>query len=65
VDFRGSRTGIVQAEARKNGHRYNSSYESLVVRDNEVANVVEFRRWLYDYDVEKDTVAFQRSAALP
>jgi salicylate hydroxylase len=51
--FRRARTDIVQAEARKNGHRYNSKYESLEVRDKEITNVAELRTWLYDYDVGK------------
>ena len=51
--FRRERTGVVQAEARKNGLRYNSRYESLEQRDREIANAAEFRRWLYDYDVEQ------------
>lgn len=51
--FRRARTDIVQAEARKNGHRYNSRYESLVVRDREVASSAELRKWFYDYDVEQ------------
>ena len=49
--FRRERTGVVQAEARKNGLRYDSRYESLEQRDREIANAAEFRRWLYDYDV--------------
>jgi salicylate hydroxylase len=51
--FRRERTGVVQAEARKNGLRYDSRYESLEQRDREIANAAEFRRWLYDYDVEQ------------
>ncbi|HVX77441.1 MAG TPA: FAD-dependent monooxygenase [Bradyrhizobium sp.] len=51
--FRRQRTDIVQAEARQNGHRYDSNYESLEQRDREIANSAQFRKWLYDYDVEK------------
>ena len=49
--FRSARTDIVQAEARRNGQRYNSQYESLEQRDREVANAAELRAWFYDYDV--------------
>jgi salicylate hydroxylase len=51
------RTDVVQAEARQNGLRYDSKYPSLEQRDREIANSAEFRKWLYDYDVEKATVA--------
>lgn len=50
--FRRERTDRVQAEARRNGLRYDSRYESLEQRDREIASSVEFRKWLYDYDVE-------------
>ena len=50
--FRRARTDVVQAEARKNGHRYNSRYENLAVRDREVASSADLRKWFYDYDVE-------------
>jgi salicylate hydroxylase len=51
--FRRGRTDVVQAEARKNGLRYDSKYKSLEERDQEIASSAEFRKWLYDYDVEK------------
>ena len=51
------RTDVVQAEARQNGLRYDSRYANLEQRDREIKNAAEFRRWLYDYDVEKATVA--------
>ncbi len=51
------RTDVVQAEARQNGLRYDSRYESLEQRDHEIATSANFRKWLYDYDVEKDIVA--------
>lgn len=50
--FRRPRTDVVQREARQNGHRYDSNYQSLEQRDREIATSAEFRRWLYDYDVE-------------
>src|SRR5271169_4438005 len=50
--FRRKRTDIVQAEARKNGLRFDSRYRSLEQRDREIANAAAFRKWLYDYDVE-------------
>ena len=65
--FRRERTGIVQAEARQNGLRYNSRYENLEQRDREVANVAEFRKWLYDYDVEQSAIAYlaESQASVP
>jgi len=56
--FRRERTGIVQAEARRNGLRYDSRYPSLEQRDREVANAATFRKWLYDYDVERAAIAY-------
>ena len=49
--FRRPRTDAVQAEARKNGLRYDSKYESLEQRDREIANSASMRKWMYDYDV--------------
>ncbi len=51
------RTDMIQAEARKNGLRFDSRYESLAQRDHEIANSREFRRSLFDYDVEKAAIA--------
>jgi salicylate hydroxylase len=51
------RTDVVQAEARQNGLRYDSRYESLEQRDHEIKNAAEFRKWLYDYDVEEAIAA--------
>ena len=51
--FRRPRAAIVQAEARKNGLRYDSRYENLERRDQEIKSAVEFRKWLFDYDVDK------------
>jgi salicylate hydroxylase len=51
------RTDLVQAEARQNGLRYDSKYESLEQRDREVANSAAFRKSLYDYDVEQAAIA--------
>jgi salicylate hydroxylase len=57
--FRRARTDIVQAESRRNGLRYDSRYQSLEQRDQEIAGSLhEFRRWLFDYDVEKAAIAF-------
>jgi salicylate hydroxylase len=50
--FRRVRTDVVQAEARQNGLRYDSRYESLEQRDREIQNSAAFRKSLYDYDVE-------------
>ena len=57
-NFRRERTGIVQAEARRNGLRYDSRYPSLEQRDREIANAAVFRKWLYDYDVERAAIAY-------
>jgi salicylate hydroxylase len=51
------RTDVVQAEARKNGLRYDSKYENLEQRDHEIANSRAFRRSLFDYDVETDAIS--------
>lgn len=51
--LRRARTDLVQAEARQNGLRYDSKYEDLAQRDREIASSAAFRKWLYDYDVEK------------
>jgi salicylate hydroxylase len=52
------RTDVIQAEARQNGLRYDSKYESLEQRDREIANSAAFRKSLYDYDVESAAIAF-------
>ena len=54
-NLRRVRTDVVQAEARQNGLRYDSRYANLEQRDHEIKNAAEFRKWLYDYDVEKAT----------
>ncbi len=59
--FRRVRTDIVQAEARKNGHRYDSKYASLAERDKEIANSAALRKWMYDYDVEAAAAAFMNA----
>jgi salicylate hydroxylase len=51
------RTDVIQAEARKNGLRYDSQYTNLDQRDREIANSKAFRQSLFDYDVEKIAVA--------
>jgi salicylate hydroxylase len=55
--FRRERTDVVQAEARKNGLRYDSKSGSLEQRDKEIANAATLRKWLYDYDVENAAIA--------
>jgi salicylate hydroxylase len=62
--FRRERTDMVQAEARKNGLRYDSRSGSLEQRDREVANSAAFRKSLYDYDVEKSATAYLSQANL-
>ena len=55
--LRRARTDLVQAEARQNGLRYDSRYESLEQRDREIANSAAFRKSLYDYDVEQAAIS--------
>jgi salicylate hydroxylase len=55
--FRRERTEMIQAEARKNGLRYDSRSGSLEQRDREIANSSAFRKSLYDYDVEESATA--------
>jgi salicylate hydroxylase len=50
--FRRARTDVIQAEARKTGLRYDSKHNSLEERDREIAKSGEFRKSLYDYDIE-------------
>lgn len=52
--IRRTRTGEVQINARLNGARYDSSYDDLAARDNEIVGSVALRTWLYDYDPEAD-----------
>jgi salicylate hydroxylase len=56
--FRRARTDVIQAEARKNGLRYDSRYKSLEQRDREIATSARLREYLYDYDVEKAAIAY-------
>lgn len=56
--FRRKRTDVIQAEARKQGLRLDSRSGSLQDRDREIVRYAEFRKWLYDYDVESDAVAY-------
>jgi salicylate hydroxylase len=56
--FRRTRTDVVQKEARQNGHRYDSNYESLEQRDQEIANSAILRKWLYDYDVKAEAAKY-------
>ncbi len=46
------RTTRVQSGARDNGLRYDSGYDDLSKRDDEIKNSRTFRRWLYDYDAQ-------------
>lgn len=54
--LRRARTDVVQAEARKNGLRYDSRCESLEQRDREIANSAALRKSFYDYDVERAAI---------
>ena len=57
--LRRPRTDVIQAEARRNGLRYDSRSGSLEQRDREIANAAKFRRQLYDYDIEAAATAFR------
>lgn len=61
--LRQPRTSMVQAEARKNGLRYDSKYADLGQRDREIANSAQLRRSLYDYDIEKEALEFLSAEA--
>ncbi|MCU1438721.1 MAG: 2-polyprenyl-6-methoxyphenol hydroxylase [Naasia sp.] len=56
------RTTRVQSGARDNGQRYDSGYEDLGKRDDEIKGSKAFRLWLYDADPE--AVARKSVAAL-
>lgn len=56
--LRRPRTSMVQAEARKNGLRYDSKYKDLAQRDREIANSAILRKSLYDFDIEKEATSF-------
>jgi len=62
--LRRARTDVIQAEARKNGLRYDSRYASLDQRDREIANSRAFRQSIFDYDIEKIAIA-HRSESQP
>ena len=58
--LRRPRTSMIQAEARQNGKRYDSDYESIEQRDEEIRKTaIAFRKGLYDYDVEAAARAFK------
>ena len=61
-NFAAPQTDVIQAEARKNGLRYNSKYMSLEQRDREIANSGMFRKSLYDFDVENSALAHVTAA---
>lgn len=50
-ELRRPRVAEVQSGARQNGLRYDSQFEDLAVRDEEIRQHQEFRRALYDYNV--------------
>jgi salicylate hydroxylase len=60
--FRRPRTDLIQAEARKNGLRYDSRDMSLEQRDREIASSGVFRKSLYDFDVENAALAHVTAA---
>jgi salicylate hydroxylase len=51
--LRRPRASMVQTEARQNGRRYDSLYDSIEQRDAEIRNAAALRKRLYDYDVEE------------
>lgn len=57
--LRRPRASFVQAEARKNGLRYDSKYKDLAQRDREIANSAQLRKSLYDFDIEKEAIDFR------
>lgn len=63
--LRRPRTSMVQAEARKNGRRYDSQYQDLAQRDREIASSAAFRKSLYDYDIEKEAASFRSADRIP
>lgn len=60
-NLRRPRVAEVQAGARQNGLRYDSQFEDLAVRDEEIRHHQEFRRSLYDYDVVPLATATSRA----
>jgi salicylate hydroxylase len=60
-ELRRPRTAMVQTEARQNGRRYDSLYDSLERRDSEIRNSAAFRKSLYDYDIETVTRDFMKT----
>jgi len=60
--FRRKRTDLIQAEARRNGLRYDSKHADLKLRDQEVVDLAAFRRSLYDYDVEQAALSIKKSS---
>lgn len=65
--LRRPRASMVQLEARKNGMRYDSmsEYKDLAQRDREIASSATFRKSLYDYDIEKETINFRNADSVP
>ena len=59
------RTDVIQAEARRNGLRYDSRTGSLEQRDREIASSARFRLKLYDYDVEAAALALRDGGDFP
>ncbi|RXT54258.1 FAD-dependent monooxygenase [Bradyrhizobium betae] len=64
ANLRAPRTAMVQVEARKNGQRYDSRYANLAQRDDEIKSSAAFRKSLFDYDVEKETMWSRQSSAM-
>ncbi|KAB1648438.1 NAD(P)-binding protein [Pseudoclavibacter endophyticus] len=51
--LRRERTTAVQRGARDNGRRYDSGYDDLGQRDDEIRGSKGLRLWLYDYDAQQ------------
>ena len=60
--LRRPRTAMIQSEARQNGRRYDTLYDSVEQRDAEIRNSAAFRRSLYDYDIEEAAKAVRAAA---
>ena len=54
---RRERTSAVQRGARDNGRRYDSGYDDLQQRDEEIRDSRSLRLWLYDYDAQQAVAA--------
>jgi salicylate hydroxylase len=47
----------VQQESRALGRRYDSRYDDLQLRDRELEEYADFKRWLIDHDAQAHALA--------